>query len=604
MTRVSTLCLMVTMGCASVEPGPPRAAWAVFPNEEMIGEQGLTLPEDPPYAGTPAPLERFAMRRGFSPVQTAVVRPDVALDPTSLPAWDGPLTEGSVQLWDLTDGTPIPCFAELDAWPNPVGPAPLLVRPGQPAPVGHRVGLVVRQTVRTADGQPLAVAPWLQAVLDGAPDPGLADVADRYVDLVDRFAALGVDDAAIVSAWTVDDGTRPLRAVVDAVGVPAAYSVTVEDVDDGAVLPARTWRRLTGTFTTDSWLVDDTTFAFDADGLPIAQGTAQAHLYVHVPDSVRDAAPGTVPVWIFGHGIFSSPERYLGDPEDPSGVVEVADRAGAIVLATTWRGLTTSDFGVPVTVAQDFWRLPEITDKLVQGVANTVGLARLALEGDLLDDPALDGLPDPSQVFYYGISLGGIEGAVFLANAPAGVEQGVLHVGGSTWSTMLERSQNWTLFEQLIVSSGLDDPGDRQLDYALSQLLWDPADPALYADDLAGRDALWQVALGDDQVPNLTTYTLMRGVGAPLIEPEVAAPWGITTHAADVHGPAFTQFDPQQGDDEGDNRPAEDTTSHETPRLWEPVKLQTLRFLDPSDPGVIVDYCGGPCTQDAVDALP
>ncbi len=62
------------------------------------------------------------------------------------------------------------------------------------------------------------------------------------------------------------------------------------------------------------------------------------------------------------------------------------------------------------------------------------------------------------------------------------VDAAVLHVGGSAWSTMLERSSNWPTFE-MVMQDSVPDPADRQLLYSVSQLFWDPADPLLYASD-------------------------------------------------------------------------------------------------------------------------
>ena len=104
--------------------------------------------------------------------------------------------------------------------------------------------------------------------------------------------------------------------------------------------------------------------------------------------------------------------------------------------------MTYTDILTAVNVGNDLARIPELSNKLAQGVANNVALTRLILEGDLLDDPVFQGVADTSQVFYYGISLGGIQGATMMANNPY-IEHGVLHVGGGVWSTLLERSSHW-----------------------------------------------------------------------------------------------------------------------------------------------------------------
>jgi hypothetical protein len=303
-------------------------------------------------------------------------------------------------------------------------------------------------------------------------------------------------------------------------------------------------------------------------------------------------------VWIFGHGIFASPSVYYDDEADEGGVIAMANEVGAIVLATAWRGLTTSDIGVPVSVAGDFGRFPELTDKLAQGLANTVALARLAEDGAIFDDPIFAGKADPSTLRYLGISLGGIEGAVLFAVDDT-LPHGVFHVGGSTWSTMLERSVNWVLFEDTLVASGLSDPADRQLLYSVSQLFWDPVDPALYAADLTDRSVLWQTAIGDDQVSNLTSYTLARSVGAPLVAPAPEVP-GLEVVAPGDVAPAMAVHDPELGSSEGTNRPAEDTVSHEIGRTWPGIQAQITTFLDADAPGRVVHPCGeGMCRPGA-----
>jgi hypothetical protein len=132
--------------------------------------------------------------------------------------------------------------------------------------------------------------------------------------------------------------------------------------------------------------------------------------------------------------------------------------------------------------------------------------------------------------------------------------------------------------------------------YSLSQLFWDPIDPANYADRLRDRSVLWQIALGDDQVPNFTTYTLARAAGARVLSPAVEVPFGFETSEGPLLGPAISQFDPDEGNSELSNRPAVDTTSHEVPRTWEGAKQQVLDFLDAEDPGAALHACGpSPC---------
>ena len=58
---------------------------------------------------------------------------------------------------------------------------------------------------------------------------------------------------------------------------------------------------------------------------------------------------------------------------------------GAIVIATLWRGFARPDAIVAAQVGADFGTMPQLTDKLAQGVANTYALTKAILDGGLLD---------------------------------------------------------------------------------------------------------------------------------------------------------------------------------------------------------------------------
>lgn len=601
MARWMFLVSLALVACHTPDPdgsGAPAPERFPYPGPFWMEDGHVALGDSLPHGLTPVPGDRVAWRTGFSTVQSAVIPMTADLDPSTLSGQLGLGLDGTVQLWDLTAGAQVPCLAEVDAWPNADGPRPLLVRPALPMPVGHTIAVVVTGGVHTSDGAPLVSPDWYADAVAGNPGAGLEDYADDLRETSEQLAALGLDDVVLAFAFPVGDGTAPVTAMLGAVGTPTTWDLSNVELreDEGSELPPGVWKRIVGTVRTDNWLVDDGQFDLASDGRPIAQDPADALLYVHFPDSVRDAEPGTVPVWLFGHGIFGEPSKYLADDKDASAVIELADRAGAIVIATLWRGFAFSDAIVAAQVGSDFGTIPQLTDKLGQGVANTYALSKAILDGDLLDDPAFGGLPKKGSLRYYGISLGGIEGAVLLANQPD-ITHGVFHVGGSTWSTMLERSSNWKTFESFLLSSGLDRMEDRQILYAVSQLFWDPVDPASYAAALQDRSVLWQESIGDDQVPNLTTEILVRGAGARLLAPSVTAPYGLFPVTSPTQGPVLAQFDSEIGVPPPTNRPAEDTATHETPRLWEGTKLQTLRFLDDADPGTVEGFCGdAPCT--------
>ena len=366
-------------------------------------------------------------------------------------------------------------------------------------------------------------------------------------------------------------------------------------LDDAVV--AGTFRAAEGSFDVQDFLDDDGVLALDASGQPSATGVRAADLYVHVPASVADAPAGSVPVLLFGHGIFSEPANYLDDADDPSAVVALADELGAIVVGTTWRGLSWDDRVVAIEVAGDFGRIPRITDRLVQAQVDIHTLAAMLHLGDLLDDPVFTGsagqsLPMRGRLVYYGISLGGIEGAVFVASG-APVEAAVLHVGGSMWSTMLERSSNWTTFEGVLVPA-IEDPGDRQRLYALSQLFWDPVDPLAWAGTLDRRPVLLQESVGDEQVPNLTTQALARSADLVFAQPGAGEVAGLAsaTMPLPAGSRAYVRYDPEVGEPADVNRPAPVSGAHYLPRVWRGHRAAVVDFLGVGTEGSVRHHCG------------
>lgn len=552
----------------------------------------VVLRADLPHGPTPWSALAPA-RRGFSPVQTVVIPVDDPVDPASLPAWEELATEGSVRLIDLRDGQAWPVMAEIDAAPQE-GPGALLVRPLVPLPDGADVVVALTSKVLTDSGEPLRF-PWFEQAVAGTVFEGAEALGEAWRARVDALGELGVDDVTLAVGFEVENHRSPLEALVSEETPSTSWSLEVSA--EGEDAPPRTWKQLRGTFRAPNWLGAEGQIGWDG-AEPQPEGEADVSVFIHLPASV-EGADGTAPVWVFGHGIFANPGIYFEDDADPSAMLELADRAGAVVVATLWRGLTTRDIAVPLAVGQDIATFPTLRDHLMQGVANTAALLELVREGGLMEDPLLEGVADHRIVRYHGISLGGIEGAVLQGVLGDRGVPSVLHVAGGMWSTMLERSSHWRLFEDSVIDSGILDPTDRQLAYAATQLWWDPIDPVTWAPQLRGRPLLWQIAAGDEQVPNVASWVLLRGVEARGVQPMGVSTPGLDGVGAPVSGPAFSVFDPQMGNSDQTNRPAETSAAHETPRRWEGALNQSLVFLDTEDPGQAVAPCGAePCTPE------
>ncbi len=581
----------------------------------------------------PIEVGRFDRRDGFSPGQTSWWWPQAPIDPATLPSWQDPAgslaPDSSVQLWDLDSGERLLGFAEVDAYPEQgEHQRAVLVRPLKALPLGARVAVVVTNAVLTPDGAPLTAPSTFAAIRDGDDGPSDA-VTAHYAALLTRLEELGVSRSDLVLTWdfmvgTAASITQPLDHVLEEMrgevpldpGFEPPLLVDALLSTDAGPLPANgLWRELRASVQLTHYLWDEDdgatdeqhdagVFRLDADGLPVARALDDAFLIAAVPESVRTAAPGTVPVVIFGHGIFSAPQDYISHAVDMNSTVELLNRLGAIGIGSEWRGLTERDRPDAVRVAANLGRFPLITDKMVQGVSNMAAIARLTqtafVDHDAFQAEGGGSLIDPTRVMYFGISLGGIEGATLLSLSEV-LETGVVHVPGSIWSTMLERSTHWNTFETFVFEA-LDLPWERQLIYAVSQLYWDPVDPIVHGVNLADRNVLMQVSVGDEQVPNFTAEALARTIGLSQVPPGVDSVYGLPQGAlpSAPGSSGYMQFDSQLGRPPMSNRPASSNYgAHTAIRHTDEVMNQVEAYFAAGSEGTIVDVCdGGPCVLD------
>jgi hypothetical protein len=330
-------------------------------------------------------------------------------------------------------------------------------------------------------------------------------------------------------------------------------------------------------------------------------GTYEAPFTILVP---RAARVRPLPILLVGHGLFNTGEIELGDASG-SDIQDLANGNEYVVVATDWIGLSAHEN--PLTqgsnnalaeMLSDFSHLPWVTDRLQQALVTTMILVR-TMTGRIANDPALAGFVDPSRVYYYGNSLGGIMGLSFMGYDPD-VTMGALGVGGGFWSTLFQRSVNWK--EALLVfPASYPDSLDEQLLMALAQMQFDFSDPATVAPyvldaPLAGtpkKQIVMMMGAGDAQVPNVATEMIARTSGISLLSPNAALVFGMSP----VRGPlpsALTTWNVNSPPAPPDTNmtPAHDNQVHQAVRrLPEEEQMVGVFF----ETGQVIDTCGGPC---------
>ena len=201
------------------------------------------------------------------------------------------------------------------------------------------------------------------------------------------------------------------------------------------------------------------------------------------------------------------------------------------------------------------------------------------------------------DVGYYGISQGGIIGGAYMALSPD-IERGVFGVGGMPYSLLLDRSQDFGLFNDLMRSQ-FPDPREFALLVAGMQSAWDVGEGAGYAqvitaNPLPGTPAkriLMQVAIGDVQVSTLAAHISARAYGAPTIAPAVRPIWGVDEVSGPHEGSALIEWD--YGSPEPlENVPPSGPDTHECVRQEPAAQEQADIFLRT---GRVEQTCDGAC---------
>jgi hypothetical protein len=553
---------------------------------------------------------------GFSPSAPMVMAWKGGVSPDGLPPHDNfdlsLAADSATVIVDMTTGTRVAHFAEIDSYAEaePDSQA-LLLRPAARLTGGHRYAVAITKRVRARDGGELATPPGFAALRDRKDtDHALLEaMRPRFGEVLDALDAAGFPDSELVVAWdfTVasDDFIhRDLIAARDQAiaaldGHPIGFVITSDEaIGDGSVIK----RRITGKLDAPLFLTNNgaamvgTKVARDAAGLPALQGFYQIPFTAIVPACAYTAA-APVGMVIYGHGL-------LGSSSETAGAVQQATAAElcAVFVGTDMRGMATTDIAVVAHALDDISRADEVMEVLEQGIVNHITLVRAmrtTFAQQLFVGPtaARRSLVDPAKVSYYGLSQGGIMGSTVMAYEPT-MTRGVLGAGAANYSTLLERSTEWSQFRG-ILAIAYPDALDIVMAIGLFQMRWDKAEGSgvansvLQATGVPPKQILLQVALGDQEVPNLGSYWMARTMGLPVLGPTPTTPWGLSVQPSPLPGgSAMVIMDGGAPVPPGANLPATNLDMHNLTRKQPATRRQIKEFFAT---GRIVNECSGAC---------
>jgi hypothetical protein len=595
--------------------GSPTGLRLNIAHEDYFSPDG-DLPLDP---------AMFNFADGFSPVTPILVNLGRDVDPAFLSGWgeqeDTVAPGAPIALIHAQTGVAIPILTEMDQLGRGTEAYDdrhaLIIRPLAPMEMGARYLVLLTSDLTDTDGEPIASPPVFEALRDRVmtSNPGIEEMRDRYDVLFETAATAGWDRHALTLAWELPIASEqqllgPARSMRDQVmglaeteGFPYTIDSVVVDPNENVA-----WL-IKGHFTPPNFLDADNILMRDGNGGVVRQ-TDEPPSYpftMTVPPVAREH--GGLPLVLIGHGLFGDGEGMLDSGAARDLIQPFAAGMDAVLIATDWIGLSNGDLDLIITeVIPDMSRVQLVTDRLAQSHANQMALVELALS-DLGADSAIDRdiddvLLDPTNVSYYGISLGGIQGAGQVAISPR-ISKGVMAVPGAGWAHMIHRStQFWQL--EVVIDALYPDPLTQNVFVAMLQMFFDPSDPANLATlmngdpsapDAPAKTVILQEAIGDCQVPNIATDLLARTIGAAHLDESTDPVFGLETIQGPTTAPSLTQIrvpddlDAYFPPDEN-TTPAVDNGVHNSAVLRELMYGQISHLMVTGD---IIHPCDGPC---------
>jgi hypothetical protein len=519
----------------------------------------------------------------------------------------------------------IPHWVEFDknwdADEDPPGERTLFLRPGEILKEGTRYAVAFRNLEDT-DGNAIERSEAFQALVDGETqdDPALSPRQSRFDEVFSALESDGFDKASLTLAW--DFTTYSSSAVhgrmltvrdrgFDIAGESGPEMTITEVKEQTEEEDDHWWLEIEGTFETprftDYLEIDGQrgpVLNLDENDDPAQNAEDPAReptFWIRVPHSAKDGTDhGLIQ---YGHGLLGS-----GEQVDGSFNGKIANDHKFIFFACNLAGMESEDVGNALKALQHVGVFPFMADRLHQGMLEFLLLARSMRErfAGLQEVTSRNISVNTDELFYSGISQGGIFGGTYLALSQD-VTLGHLGVPGNNYSILLQRSVDFNGYFNAL-RTNYPATIDQTLAIEIIQLLWDQTDPVTYlrhitAEPFEGNDtsyALFAPAKGDYQVAVLTNEIAARSnIDIKLMENYGRDVYGIDPEPYPYTGSGVVLYDfgnPWPGTG---NTPPEDELGdpHGKPRRADHHNQQMVHFF--RNGGEIIDVCGGDaCTPE------
>ena len=518
-------------------------------------------------------------------------------------------TGHSTTLLNLDTGERLPHWVELDARADSESETIVFIRTLNSLDPNTNYGVGI-------SGMGVSPSDAFQAILDGV-ETNAIDVENRRESLnllIEEMEKVGHPVADLKAAWTfhtasldsILGGTLSMREdALQRLG-DGGINCTVTNVEEDWIDDTDSdFRLIEGTYTVPQYVerqVLPSLLSRDANGTPQFVENAEIPFTLVIPKIIADNNE-SAPLVVFGHG-------FLGDGRSTKGyTIGWAQEYQVAMISTDIVGWSGADMDTIFMGLGDPSYFEHQSDRLQQMLINQMAMAR-TFKGVCSDlaDMFHNGtnLVDSSDVHYMGYSLGGIYGASITAFSPD-IDRAALWVGGSGFSSFIERSTNYARFsDPFKVSQAYTERNDRALLIAVCQQMWDASDAETwlrfsqegYGDDIQSFNFLSTISVNDAQVPGLSADRSARTAGVPLLNGSMRMPYGITVADGPINGSAIVYWDGGYADMPSTNAAPPIGDAGKAHNEIAPIIQVNSMVGDFLNTGIINDTCNGSCTFD------
>jgi len=447
----------------------------------------------------------------------------------------------------------------------------LVAEPAIPLHSGTKYAFVVTNVLHAADGRPIDRSADMEALLGAGAEGEYGASVNDAVDEIEKSVGVARKDIILASVFT----TATVRSGIEALGIAARKAPTPVlsspwEVEQGPEAAGRV--RFKAVYDAPDYRGADTgTWAFE-NGVPVVQKTAGLEVFLAFS---KAEVSGKRPVVIYGHGLGGDKDGTWGTADrlagvDPNGVAVFgidSPEHGSRMRDPNQNSLFAAFYFFGIDDKTQAFNIGQARDNFRQMASDQLELVRFinSLDKlDLLPVGAPDGVPDldTSRILYIGHSFGSVQGPTIMSLAPE-IQHSVWNVGGDGLMKLLRDSGTFGLLVNSFRPPGTPE-GFLGRFFATTQAIVDPGDPLNYArycalEELPGttgakpRDILLQVVLNDTIVPNTSSESLARAMGATHMNairsvsglPEQAGP--LTGNGATGSTLVMSQFDKING---------------------------------------------------------